>query len=86
MPGHRVPAMRAPHIRPQQSATFFGTIPVFAFRVIDRAAGFEVDMRRPVDRREFVCRQQLSGQAIEHVLETVFRRNEQGFPILSADP
>ncbi len=85
MPGHRVPAVCAPHVRPDRDdgIRIFG--PVLGVGQIHGAFRFQVDMRGPVDFRELVGGQQLAGQSIEHVVEAVLRRDQKCLARRAAD-
>ncbi len=67
---HRVPVVRARRRGRHQ----YGFEVVASGRVDHRPAGAQIDVARPVVRRELRGREQLARDAVEHVEESVLRR------------
>ena len=80
---HRLPVVRA--VRSGHDERRLLRIHEARRRILDRPAGLQVDLLRPVHRHERLRRDQLAVGAIDHVEEAVLRRLHQHLARLAVD-
>ena len=81
--GHRIPVVPAKGTGHHQGR-LAGAV-VTRFGILDRAAGFRIDMARPVDRGVRFAGDELASGRVEHVEKTVLRRLHHHAALFAGD-